>query len=259
MKKQLILTLGAATALTLTGTASAVVISEPSDDITGRGNGALQGDGQTDTLFVKAGANQDAGTRKAAVEFNFDPTQVDATQAATLTFTVTQNFSVGGAAGSTDTVDLFLINEGTANEDFDESAVTSPSGIPGFGSNNNTFTSATLVDQITLTQDPLGQNNATPVPELVTGQVLTFTIDAADLAGNVSDGVLTFGLTRGQDQTSTANDGFGNMILFLASGENELFANPTLVLADAPAIPEPASLALLGLGGLLLLPRRKRA
>jgi hypothetical protein len=74
------------------------------------------------------------------------------------------------------------------------------------------------------------------------GQLITFDFDAGDFAGGTEGNTLEFGVTN-IDNTALDNRG--------ASVDNIVFE-----LADP--VPEPASTALLGLGGLALILRRRR-
>ncbi len=103
-------------------------------------------------------------------------------------------------------------------------------------------------------------NNGSSVPTLgtysldTTHSLLLSIDDDANTYDVTLDGVLI-----GDDVTFRNAVTISDLFFQVSSGNQQTFNVDNLVLSDSAAIPEPASLALLGLGGLLLMGRRRSA
>ncbi|MFW6163028.1 MAG: DUF7594 domain-containing protein [Planctomycetota bacterium] len=216
------------------GPSPSLIAVTPSEDSYVRLGQSGTNFGDADQVVVKDSGGGGT-TRKGYLQYDLSTVNTPLADAM-LALTVSMNNSGGGnPAPSNFLVQVFGLNDGLPAEGWDEDTIDWDNA-PANASANNFTADATFLGEFEVTdQDDVGS--------LVTfsnQQLLDF-VDAD------TDGLLTLMLRR-EGGNSSNNLGF-------ASTEHDLLQPVSLVLA--PNIPEPTTLALLGLGALGLWRRRR--
>ena len=196
----------------------------------------VQGGGTSGNLNVRTPNGSGAFQYNNLSLFGFDTTGVDLTQAASATVNIS---FLSGANYVGDTLRLYILADNGGTDSFDETTLTFNSAIADFG----------IVRGNALT----GQRVPGEFMEVTAGAVgstLSFNLSAAaltSLQGSGGNNFVTFvAESRVQDN---------NPIWQLASKEEGVLAPASL---EITLVPEPSSSALLGLGGLALIMRRRK-
>ena len=227
----------AATALLVTATAfsaasahAAVMISAEDDSFLKRSDAGSVVHGLEPSLLVKEDNGANVNDRVAFIDFNLSSITADVANARIDLVVI--NPGVSGT--DTDAFRLEFVADGNANENIDEATFSKGTTTIEDGSDD------------LIVNDDIGGfiGNFTLSASSTTATVDT--VELVDAINSDTNGVLTLVLRRTSNNSSVAS---------FASRNNSTLAAPTLTLT---LVPEPASLALLGLGTLCLLGRRTR-
>ncbi len=221
--------------LTSASLVSAAVITAEADSFVSGRNGEKDNNyGSNSTIWVKLDTAIGSGTRVGFMRFDLSTAPATITSA-----TLEMEFVTGGGTDSTGTTvwtfHVYGLNNGHTGESWTESAITWNTA-PGLNS-SDPIVAADTTDLGTFTRTGKGFGTVS-----FSSAALTSFLNAD------TDNQATIILAR------DTGPGGVNYIHGIASRENTTEAyRPTLTV-----IPEPAAAAMLGLGGLILMPRRRR-
>lgn len=239
-----------AAALSATTALAAPITNEATTNGTVRPAGPRSGSSGTAFFNVEGSgnaANASYGTADfAGSGFSFGGTVTDIT---TFSLALTESNAAFTAPG---TLDFFLASDATTPV---TAGATSPNYVNG---QNGAASVGTALGTLT----PIGTGTFSTTGNTNTGQVDTYdltaslTADAKTAIINALNGGSAFRLVVAPDTATTAATFIG--ATYVPSGTNPAYNGPTLTIdATVAGTPEPASLALLGLGGGLALRRRR--
>jgi len=196
--------------------------------------------GSGDDIYLKESDSGDNNTefeRRGFAKFDLAGQNADATEAATLSFTVIGLADTSGSSSAT--LDVWALNSGfTGATDWSEGSIHWDNA-PANGASNGS--SPYFTSDATMIEDGLAITST----DVTNGTLFEINIALLSDYLQSDDTVTVMFMADASDNDQEIN---------IASSEHATVAGPTL---EFELVPEPASLALLAVGGFVMLPRRR--